>query len=142
MKTSALTTAAILVNILSLSFISPVAAQSFPDLFGQEHIHRGTMDRNRRSHGQKKTLFNPSGNSSSDGHSRYEERRAKVVIEADGVNVRTGPGFNHRAVNKVPNGGNVIAIGNTTDGKWTQLRCDNCPPDVEIWIFSDFIQMY
>ena len=142
MKKSTLSTAILLVSILNLGSTFPAVAQGLFDMPGQEHIDRGTMDRNRRSRGQNKTLWGTSGNDSArDGNITYSSKRAVITTEANGVNVRTGPGLNHEIVTQVHNGRDVEAIGNTADGKWTQLKCGDCPPGGEIWIFSEFIRM-
>ena len=132
-----LTSTVLSVGTLGLNFTFPATAQGLFDMPGQEHIDRGTMDRNRRSRGQDKTLW---GNSD-DSNVSYAERAAKIATGGKTVNVRTGPGFNYEVVTQVPDGRPVGAIGNTADGRWTQLKCGDCPPGGEIWIFSDFVRM-
>ena len=139
MKASVLATAnVVLISALNLSVAFPAAAQDFTDMLGQEQIDRGTMDRNRRSRGQNKTLWETS-EGDSNSNVTYAVRRAKIITEARGVNVRKGPGLNYDVVTQVFPGMYVGAIGNSADGKWTQLKCADCPPNGEIWIFSAFL---
>ena len=133
MKISIFTTTSLLLSTLNLGLVFSATAQGLFDMPGQEHIDRGTMDRNRRSRGQHKTLWEDSAPDSI--------RPAEIDTAGNNANIRTGPGFNYRVVTQVRNGRSVNVIGNTADGQWTQLRCGNCPPEVETWIYSDFIKM-
>lgn len=54
----------LLIGAATLSAVAPVIAQGFPDMHGQEQINRGTMDRNRRSRGQTRTLWGDSESNS------------------------------------------------------------------------------
>ena len=91
-KVFAITTSVVLsMAAIALSAANSAMAQGFPDMHGQEHIDRGTMDRNRRSRGQTRTLWgNDSENNTSQAARTLITRRTgdDPILLFVGIDIR------------------------------------------------------
>lgn len=79
------------IGVISLGWADSASAQ-FEYLYtGQEHIERGTMDRNRRSRGQTRTLYgNPSENPSDESSASNDQRSLVTYSPEEGPGVFLG----------------------------------------------------
>lgn len=74
-------------GVASLGLADAAAAQ----YLGQEHIDRGTMDRNRRSRGQTRTLYgNPSENPANESSPNNNQRSLVTYSPEEGPGVFLG----------------------------------------------------
>ena len=58
-----------------------------------------------------------------------------VVVNANRLNVRSGPGENFGVVRQVPGGQSVVLVGRNANGTWVQLQAAG-----QEWVFSRLVQ--